>query len=200
MKFFLSKLSILFMLLSFSAFGQNDASIEQILPMKDIDQTYEKIQTAVGNMGSMVRVDITASLKNYDDCRRNDRTPGGLKIEIDWYNTNDVAGKMMADLIKDDIENIMNSFHSSVDFENKEVELKGGKMWISSKQKACVNEITGPTGDTEFHSQISAFVFTGNIVLKIVLNSNSKPETLKQSLQYILEKVSFVDFISLSTK
>ncbi|RAR46362.1 PH domain-containing protein [Flavobacterium lacus] len=204
MTIFLNKRSILIMLLSFSAFGQNDGPIEQILPMKDIDQTYEKIQTALANMGSMVHVDMAASMKNYDDCKRNDRTPGGLNIEIDWYNTNDEVGKMMANLIKSDIENIMNSFHSSSGFENldkaKEVEIKGGKMWINSKQKACVNEITGPTGETEFTTQIRAFVSTETMVLKIDLKANSKPATLEHSLNYILEKVSLVNFSSLTSK
>lgn len=204
MTIFLNKRSILIMLLSFSAFGQKDASIEQILPMKDIDQAYEKMHIAVAKMGSMVHVDMTASVKNYDDCKRIDRTPGGLNIEIDWYNTNDEAGKMMANLIKSDIENIMNSFHSSSGFENldkaKEVEIKGGKMWIDSKQKSCINEITGPTGETEFTTQIKAFVSTENMVLKIDLKANSKPKTLEQSLNYILDKVALVNFSSLTSK
>jgi hypothetical protein len=155
-------------------------------------------------MGFMVHVEVSASLKNYDDCSRKDRTTEGLNIEIDWYNTNDEAGKMMADLIKNDIDNIEQSFYSSSGFENleqvNEVEIKGGKMLEYSNQKACVNEITGPSGDIEYFTKYRAFVYFESLIIKVDLKSNTKPETLKKSLTFILEESVLFDYSSLTDK
>jgi len=179
-------------------FSQNTKPIEPILPMSDIDQSIDKMYYLPANMGFMVHVDVNASLKNYDHCSLKDATPHGLKIEIDWYNTNDETGKMVADMIKGDISNVMKNFKNSSGFEDidkaTESDVKKGKMWMYSKQKACVNEITGPTGEIEYFSQIIAFVFTGNKLLKIDLKSNSKLETLQKSLDYILGKWENFDY------
>lgn len=185
----------------FIGFSQNNGPIESILPMKDIDQTIDKMYYLPANMGFMAHVDVSASLVNYDDCSDHDRTQGGLKIQIDWYNTNDETGKMMADMIKGDISNVMKNFKNSSGFENineaVESDIKGGKMWMYSKQKACVNEITGATGEIEYFSQIRAFVFTGNKLLKIDLISKSHPSTLEQSLRFFLDKSENFDFSTL---
>ena len=185
----------------FMVFSQNNGSIESILPMKDIDQTIDKMYYLPANMGFMVHVDVSASLVNYDDCSDHDRTQGGLKIQIDWYNTNDETGKMMSDMIKGDISNVMKNFKNSSGFENLskavESDIKGGKMWMYASKKACVNEITGATGEIECFSQIRAFVFTGNKLLKIDLISKSHPSTLEQSLRFFLDKSENFDFSKL---
>lgn len=185
-----------------SGFSQQLSTIEVFLPMKDIDQTFEKLTIMPSNMGFLVHLEINASLKNYDDCSRKDRLQGGLKIEIDWYDANNETGKMMAGMIKSDIEKITQSFKGSSGFENMseavESNIKGGKMWIYTKAKSCVNEITGPTGETEHLTQIRAFVFTGSKMLKIDLKSRTKPSNLEQSLKIILEKWETFDFSTLN--
>jgi hypothetical protein len=190
-----------FSLSFFNIFSQNTKSIEAILPMKDIDQTIDKMYYLPANMGFMAHVDVSASLVNYDDCSDHGQTQGGLKIQIDWYNINDETGKMMADMVKGDISNVMNNFKNSSGFENLskavESDIKGGKMWIYTSQKPCVNEITGPTGETEYFTQIRAFVFTGNKLLKIDLMSKSHPSTLEQSLRFFLDQSENFDFSTL---
>ncbi len=179
-------------------YAQPKNNIEDILPMTDVDQTQEKLQVTTTNMEMMVHADVNGSLVNYDNCSRTDRNQGGLKIQIDWYNTNDETGKMMADMVKVDILSVSKAFSTSSGFENfneaVERDINGGKMWVYTRNKACVNEITGATGEIEHFTQIRAFVFTGNKVLKIDLHAKTKAVTLEQTLQYILEKSETFDF------
>jgi len=185
----------------FYGFSQNNSPIESILPMKDIDQTYEKINTQVSNLVFMTHVDLNASLVNYDDCQRKDRTQEGLKMQIDWYNTNDETGKMMADMVQADIANAMKNYKNSSGFEHMdqalESDLKGGKMWMYSHREACVNEMTGATGGMNYFTQIRAFVCTGNKIIKIDLKAATNVTTLEQSLKFILDKCDLFDFSSL---
>lgn len=190
-----------FSLSFFNIFSQNTESIEVILPMKDINQSIDNIYYLPANMGFMVHVDVSASLVNYDDCSDHGQTQGGLKIQIDWYNINDETGKMMADMVQADIANIMQTFKTSSGFENMdkavENDLKGGKMWMYTHREACVNEITGATGEMNYFTQIRAFVCTGNKIIKIDLKAATNVTTLEQSLKFILDKCDLFDFSSL---
>jgi hypothetical protein len=182
-------------------FAQSNQKVEDFLPMKDIDQSISKIYSQVSNLGFQNHVDISADLKTFDDCIWN-KQQGRLKMEIDWYNTNDETGKMIADMIKGDIPNIMKNYLYSSFNDNmksdqaKEEIIKGGKLLVYSKNSQCVNEITGPNGETQYFTAIRAFVFTGCLKLEISLYSYTKVDTLKQTLTEIIKKAESFDFSS----
>jgi hypothetical protein len=183
-------------------FAQNNQKVEDLLPMKDIDQSISKIYSQVSNLGFQNHVDINADLKTYDDCIWNNQQ-GRMKIQIDWYNTNDETGKMIADMIKGDIPDLMKSFlYSSfsdqmkIDQAKEEI-IKGGKLLVYSKNTQCVNEIAGPNGETQYFTAIRAFVFTGSLKMEISLYSYTKADALKQTLNEIIKKAESFDFSSL---
>ena len=134
-------------------------NVKTILPTKEVNQTIQKIGYTVMGIGSTVHIDINCDLNNEAKCVQ-DNIFGRLNIEINWYNTNDETGKFMLNLIKDKqvISEEMEDFKTRSGFEKieqaKEVSAEGGKYWIFTEQKQCINELSGPSGETEHHTQI----------------------------------------------
>lgn len=191
-------LSILFISV---VYAQTSNPLEAILPMNDIDQRMEKLRITTSNMGMMVHADVYASLVNHHACSDAGQSQGRLNIALDWYNTRDETGKMMADMVAADLDKTINDFAKSSGFAHFEAatqkNIKDGKMWIYSSTKPCVNEITGPTGETEHFCQIRAFVFTGNRIMKIDMQAKTKAAALEQMLTELLEKAGKFDYASL---
>ncbi len=182
--------------------GQSSHKAHDLLPMEDVDQSISKIYAMVSNMGFQTHVDLSSDLKSYNGCEW-DKTLGRLKMEVDWYNTGDETGKMIAEMVQGDNAKLMASFFSGHNNDYmeidkaKEVKIKGGKMMVFSKQSACVNEITGPNGETKYFTSIRAYVFTGSLKMEISLYANTKADALEKTVMKILEKAESFDFGSL---
>jgi len=69
-----------------------------------------------------------------------------------------------------------------------------GILKISTETKACVNEITGPTGKTEYSTEARFFSFNENRILKITLLDKIKPESAKNIISKIAGEVAKFDF------
>lgn len=151
---------------------------------------------------SFANISLIASINDYDACSDNSVSSKGLKVSIAWYNTNDETGSFMLSTLKnlDGINQDMNSFKNESGFDvskAKETTIEGGKLWIISTQKECVNEITGPTGKTEYQTQLRCFLFNGVYTLKIDLHGLSKPEKMNEMMYYIINEASKFDFSTL---
>ena len=178
-------------------------NVENILPNNDVNRTIRKIGYTVMGIGSTVHVDINCDINNYSSCN-NDNILGRLDVEVNWYNTNDETGKMMLQMIKDlqTIPQEMADFKTSSGFEMmdqaKEVSIDGGKYWIYTKQKPCINEISGPTGKTEHQTQIRCYIFDGIKIIKIDLKGFFEAEKAKEIMQETDQNIKKFDFSTLS--
>lgn len=185
-----------------TGFAQSSHKAQDLLPMEDVDQSISKIYAVVSNMWFQTHVDLSSELKSYDGCEW-DKTLGRLKMQIDCYNTGDETGKMIAEMVQGDNAKLMAGFFSGNNNDYmeldkaKEVKIKGGKMMLFSKQSACVNEITGPNGETKYFTSIRAYVFTGSLKMEISLYANTKADALEKTVMKILEKAESFDFSAL---
>lgn len=194
---------IAFVVLSITGFAQPEKGIEQLLPVADVNQSIDIIHKQIMGIQSFVNIGLIASINNYNACSDNSISSNGMKISIAWYNTNDETGKFMLSTLKDlgGITQDMNTFKNESGFdlnEAKETIIEGGKLWIIAKQKECVNEITGATGQIEYFTHLRCFLFNGIYTLKIDLQGLSKPEKLKEMMYYTINEASKFDFSTLT--
>jgi hypothetical protein len=184
------------------SFSQSQ-NMETLLPTKDVNQTIRKIGYSVMGIGSSVHVDINCDMNNYTKCIR-DNVFGRLDIEINWYNANDETGKFTLNMMKDMqmIPQEMADFKKSSGFEQiekaKEVLIAGGKYWIFTQQKQCVNEITGPSGETEHHTQIRSYLFDGIKTIKLDLKGYFTPDKAKEIMLETVQNIKKIDFSALA--
>lgn len=168
-------------------------ALNQLVPMDLVDQR-SSVNKTVGGIGSSVNVTITAGIKYLDACS-NEESFGELKIEVTWHNANDETGKYMLKMIKEmnvadqDKKSFLNSGTAG-----KIEDFARGTLKISTETKACVNEITGPTGKTEYSTEARFFSFNENRILKITLLDKIKPETAKNIISKIASEVAKFDF------
>ena len=80
------------------------------------------------------------------------------------------------------------------EIEGKAEDFARGTLKISSKTKACVNEITGSTGKMEYTSEARYFSFNENRILKITFSDKMKPETARKIILKIADEVAKFDF------
>ncbi len=190
-------------LLSLSGFAQPTKSIELLIPMSDVNQKISKVRKQIMGIESFVNVGIIADINDYNACSDESISAGGVSLKISWYNTNDETGKYMVSTLKDlnGINQEMNSFKNESGFnvnEAKEEDYQGGKLWIITKQKECVNEITGPTGKTEYFTHLRFFVFNGTAMIKIELKGFSKSVKMKEMLGKMIQEANKFDYSTLT--
>ena len=197
-------ISVLAVCLNLIVSAQSGKAIEALIPMNDMNQSLRKVHLAVGNLGSMVHLDITSDLNKYTSCI-NDSQPGGIfNAEIMSYNANDEAGKMMLQMLTEmeGIQQIMESFKNSsgMDVSNAtEEDFMGGKLWLIPTQQACNNEITGPTGVTMYKTKARYFLFNGTTTFQIDITCECKPGKIKEIIGYVVEAGKNFDFASLQS-
>lgn len=185
--------------LSFSAFAQDNKEIDKLIPYDYVNQTFKKPMKMIMGIGSSVNINIVADLDDTDACQPNSISTSGLKMDIAWYNTNDETGKMMLSMLKDlgAVEQNMEAFKAESGFEiseAKEEDLSGGKLWTISTQKPCINEITGPTGQTQYNTHLRYFLFNGTTIVKIEIEFLGKPDIAKEMLGKIITNLGKFDF------
>jgi hypothetical protein len=181
--------------------AQPEKSLDQLLPLSDINTTIDKPIKQLAGIGACVNINLIASLNNYNTCATNSVSSKGLEIAIAWYNTSDETGKFMLSTLRDldGIKQEMESFKNQTGFDigiAKEETIEGGKLWIITQQKPCINEITGPTGVNEYSTHIRCFVFNGTAIIKIDVQSQSKPEKLREIVKKTIDAVAKFDFAS----
>ena len=134
--------------------GQVTNALNQLIPMEIVDER-GGIHKTVGGIGFNVRVSINAGIKFLDGC--SDESYGSLGVEIIWYDANDETGKYTLQMMKDlgAVKQDRQSFLGQGDIQ----EFAGGNIVLSSSNKACVNEITGPTGKIEYYTDAKYFSF-----------------------------------------
>ncbi len=169
--------------------GQVTNALNQLIPMEIVDER-DGIRKTVGGIGFNVRVTINAGIKFLDGC--SDESYGSLGIEIIWYDANDETGKYTLQMMKDlgAEKQDRQSFLGQGEIQ----EFAGGNIVLSSSNKACVNEITGPTGKIEYYTDAKYFSFNGTTTVKISLSSKIKPETVKAILVKIVEEAGKFDY------
>jgi hypothetical protein len=169
--------------------GQVTNALNQLIPMEIVDER-GGIHKTIGGIGFNVRVTIIAGVKYLDGC--SDESYGSLNVEIIWYDANDETGKYTLQMMKDlgAANQEKQSFLGQVDIQ----EFAGGNMVLSSSNKACVNEITGPTGKLEYYTDAKYFCFNGTTTVKISLSSKIKPETVKTILAKVVEEAGKFDY------
>ncbi len=197
-KLFLS-IAIIAALQSFS----QTVNIENILPAKSVNQTIRKIGYSVMGITSTVNVCLNCDLNNYNKCN-DDNIFGRINVEVNWYNTNDETGKMMLEMMKDmqAFPQEMAEFKKSSGFEKigeaKDVSTEGGKYWIFTNQKQCVNEITGSTGKTEHFTQIRCFIFDGIKTIKLDFYGYFASDKAKEIMLETVQNIKKFDFSALA--
>jgi len=173
--------------------AQVTKALNQLVPMDLVDQR-SSVNKTVGGIGSSVNISIVAGIKYLDACS-NEESFGDLKIEVTWHNANDETGKYMLQLMKDmnvaeqDKKSFLNAGNAG-----KTEDFARGILKISTETKACVNEITGPTGKTEYSTEARFFSFNENRILKITLLDKIKPESAKNIISKIAGEVAKFDF------
>ncbi len=173
--------------------AQVTKALNQLVPMDLVDQR-SSVNKTVGGIGSSVNVTITAGIKYLDACS-NEVSFGELKIEVTWHNANDETGKFTLQMMKDmkvadqDKKSFLNDGNAG-----KTEDFARGTLKIWTETKACVNEITGPTGKTEYSTEARFFSFNENRILKITLLDKIKPETAKNIISKIADNVAKFDF------
>lgn len=185
--------------LSFITQAQDNKEIDKLIPYDYVNQTFKKPMKMIMGIGSSVNINIVADLDDTDACQPNSISTSGLKMDIAWYNTNDETGKMMLSMLKDlgAVEQNMESFKQESGFEiseAREEEFLGGKLWIITSQKPCINEITGPTGKTEYATHTRFFLFNGTTIVKIEIEFLGKPDIAKEMLGKIITNLGKFDF------
>lgn len=175
-----------------NAKAQTTKALHQLFPMDLVDQR-SSLKKSVMGIGSSVNVTLNAGIKNIDACH-NETDFGSLNVEIRWYNAKDEAGKFTLQLLKE-----MNGAKTEKENFLREIEGKAedfarGTLKISSKTKACVNEITGSTGKMEYTSEARYFSFNENRILKITFSDKMKPETARKIILKIADEVAKFDF------
>ncbi len=176
--------------------AQTTKALNQLIPMEIVDKR-GSIHKLVSGMEFNVHTDITVPVKYLDGCSED--SFGSLIIELNWYDASDETGKFMLQSMKDlnVIEQDKQSFFAQSDFDvdkAKSEDFAGGALLYTTSSKACVNEITGPTGITEYFTDAKCFVFTGTTIMKIEITSKIKPETVKTILSKIVEEAKKFDF------
>ena len=149
-------------------------------------------------------INITADLNDTEACHKESVTSNGIDASYTWYNKNEEAGKMMLDMQEQmgGIQQEMEGFRLNNERgkgEVKEENVKDGKLWIVSNHKACINEISGPTGVTEYNTEARCFVFNGTTMMKITVNCKCKPETAKEIMAKIIAKAGAFNFSAYAT-
>lgn len=185
--------------LSFITQAQDNKEIDKLIPYDYVNQSFKKPIKMIVGIGSSVNINIVADLEDTDACQPNTISTSGLKMDIAWYNTNDETGKMMLSMLKDlgAIEQNMESFKAESGLEiseAKEENFSGGKLWITSSQKPCINEITGPTGQTQYNTHLRYFLFNGTTIVKIEIELLGKPDIAKEILSKIMANLGKFDF------
>jgi hypothetical protein len=176
-------------LLSIWVKAQVTKPLNVIVPGYIIDER-GKLHKSIGGMDFNVRITIDAGVKYLDGC--SNESFGELHTEIIWYNANDETGRVMLQMMKDlnAVEQDKQSFLGAGSIR----EFAGGSLILTSSEKACVNEITGPTGKTEYNTDARYFAFNGFTTTKISISSKIKPETVQSILSYMVEQIAKTDF------
>lgn len=194
MKYNQYTISVLTLFLCFNSFvinikAQETKLLNQLLPMDMIDKS-ESIHKIVGGMGFMVHSDIQTAIKSINSCAAG--TYGTLNIELNWYDLNDETAKFTINTMKqlDGVEQEKQNFFENVVTED----FAGGSIIITTKSKPCVNEITGPTGETDHNTSVKYYEFTGSTFIKIAMSAYIKPEIAKSIITKVVEEVKKFDF------
>lgn len=172
--------------------AQVTKALNSLVPTDLVDKR-SSIFKAVSGIGSSVNINMGAGLKYVDACSDSDF--GNLKIDITWHNANDETGKVMLQMMEQmnvaeqDKETFLKGDKGA-----KRQDFAGGSLEILSSNKPCVNEISGPTGKTQYSTEAKYFSFKNNTVLKITLNNKMKPETAKNVISKIADDVAKFDF------
>lgn len=185
--------------LSFNTQAQDNKEIDKLIPYDYVNQSFKKPMKMIAGIGASVNINIVADLDDTDACQPKSISTAGLKMDIAWYNTNDETGKMMLSMLKDlgAIEQNMEAFKRESGFDisdAKEETLYGGKLWTTSSQKPCINEITGPTGQTQYNTHLRYFLFNGTTIAKIEIEFLGKPDIAKEILSKIIANLGKFDF------
>jgi hypothetical protein len=170
--------------------AQTTKELNQILPM-DLKDKRADIYKTIDGMGFMVRADIHFPIQNIDACDPQ-VDYGELNLELIWYDLSDETAKYMLDMRKQlgGIDEEKQNFLGKGDTED----FAGGSLRLNSGTKACINEITGSTGKIGYQTDAFYYCFTGTTFIKLSISSAIKPETIKSTINKIVEETRKFDF------
>lgn len=183
-------LILCFSALSITVKAQSTKALNQLLPMYLMDKR-GGVHKTIGGAGFYVGTTITLAIKFLDGCD-NQIGYGFLSINITWYDLKDETAKYTLDVMKQlgGFEQEKQSFLGEGDTED----FAGGNLRLTSSSKACVNELTGPTGEMGYYTEARYYCFTGTTFIELSIHSAIKPETIKPIIAKIAEGIRKFDF------
>jgi len=189
----------LFMLMAVTGTSaQSLSAADKLIPWDYVSQSLRKANKTVMGMESSVNLSIVAALTENNACGKvaND---GRLDVNIHWFNASDETGAFMLQMMKDmngvgqEKDNFQMKGKSGAG-EVKTEEWSGGTLWYEENQRACVNEISGPTGITEVSTHARFFQFNGAAIIKIEVGGMNNVATTKEIIAKTLELINGFDF------
>lgn len=194
-------LAFLILLSSITLSAQTAQGIDALIPAEYVNKSMGSVSKQVMGLESNVNVIIIAPLTELNSCRNNSGD-GRIDVMIKWYNEADETGRFMLNMITDynGIEQEKQSFLGQSGFYADEArfeEWESGNLWFTEVKKPCVNEISGPTGKTEFNTHARYFRFTGHAFIEIDINGRNSLAHTKEILKNMLLKIASFDFSAL---
>ena len=187
--------------LSTPGFAQPQGPSAGLVPWEYVNETIRSVSRQVMGMEFSVNVNIVAPLSELGACH-DDAFDGRLETEIRWYNPDDETGRMMLNMLKDmnGIDQEKESFKNESGFnpgDAREESFAGGTLWVVDKNTPCVNEITGPTGKTEYNTHARYFQFSGTTLIKIEVQGMNNPAKTKEIIMKMIELADGFDYAAL---
>lgn len=167
--------------------------VKNLVPWDYITESVSKNSGVIMGIESYVKVSISADILDTDACTSESISSNGLSMDYMWFNTNDETGKMMLKMHSDlnGIEQEKENFKLD---DATEEEFMGGTLWVIASSKDCINEISGPTGKTEYNTRMRYFGFNGTTIAKIEVHCECKPDKVKQIIKNTLQLSNEFDF------
>ena len=157
---------------------------------------------------SMVNVSIDADIIETQACSSESISQGGLKIELNWYNSNDFTGNMMMGMMSEKSEKNWLSHKKQINelyehYKNpvnsiscssvKEEVISGGKLYIIEYSYSYCD-----TDKTENRMvEARCFFFKGNVSGNIEIKCQCSQEEVKEMIKVIIQSSSDFNFSGL---
>lgn len=177
--------------------AQMHKAANKLIPLELADRRGGPVSRIITGIDASVNIAVTSGIKYQNACQDNDA--GKYKGEFIWYDANNETGKFLLQMVSqlNAVEQDKASFFAQSGFDMKKAKTEdfaGGTLCIIEESKPCVNEISGPTGKTEYISHARYFGFTGSTMIKIDFYSKVKSETVKSTIAKIMEEARKFDF------
>ncbi|KAF0196654.1 MAG: hypothetical protein FD166_2256 [Bacteroidetes bacterium] len=190
--------SLLMLMSVYSISAQSLKEADRLIPWDYVSQSIRKANKTVMGIESSVNLSIVAALTENNACRKG-ANDGRLDLNIHWFNAADETGAFMLQMMKDmnGVGQEKDNFQmkaSSGAGEVKTEEWSGGTLWYEENERACMNEISGPTGITELSTHARFFLFNGASIIKIEVGGMNNIATTKAIIARTLGLIREFDF------